>query len=186
MMEPREGGTTLSDFGSYQNVIENTGSAKIILTEREIKESYNKVSDYFNDYRDNLAQKEINRLLMANSSKEIKNQLLLLSKYIKTPSFTSLKDNFSYKEVLNNPSLYEGCYVIWKGKISNVSGKEQVITVDLLVGYQDQKVLEGIVPVSIPFAVTLDPYFGYEILGKIQIINNTIHLEAVSLHQLAP
>lgn len=183
--EPREGINPIT-LSSLNEIVDNREPTTIIMKEKEIKEFYRKALDYFQNYRDNLAQREINRLMLANASREIKNQLLLLSKYIKTPSFETFKDNFTYQEVYQNPKLYENCFILWKGKLSNISKENLEIQADFLVGYHDQKVLEGIIPISIPFAVSLDPYFGYEILAKINLKNNSISLTVISLHQLAP
>lgn len=183
--EPREG-LAIPSFDSYQSVTDTGGSYRLILTEKEIRETYTKVISYFNDYRDNMARREINRLILSNASPEIKTQASLLGNYISQPSFVDFKDNFSIREVQQNPSIYEGCYVIWKGKISNLEIKTQEIVFDFLVGYHDQKVLEGIVSVVLPFAADLDTYFPIELLGKVLVKGNSFSLEGVSLHQLAP
>lgn len=156
------------------------------LSQKELKRSYEEVVEYFNRYQDNLAQREINRILLSNASEELKNKVSTLATYTKTPSFDTLSNNFTYKQVRGQPQLYQNCYVIWKGRVSNLQVGETSINFDLLVGYETEKVLEGIVPVELDFAAHIDPAFPIEVLGSIESENGNISLKATSIHQFIP
>ncbi len=156
------------------------------MDRKEIKTHYEKLITHFNNYEDNLAQREINRLLLSNASTELKNKVSTLSTYTRTPSFDSLKNNFTYENVKEEPRVYQNCFVIWKGRVSNLVVNESAIRFDLLVGYETEKVLEGIVPVQLTFGAHIDPAFPIEVLGKIQTNGRDITLTAESIHQFIP
>ncbi len=168
-----------------QNIVSTTGEYRLILSEKEIKETFEKAKKHFNKYEDNLAQREINRILTSNASEKVKEKAHFLMSYFRTPTFSSLKNSFSYETVQKEPFLYQNCYVIWKGRISNLAISEKAITFDFLVGYHDQKVLEGIVPVTLDFAVDLEQGYPIELLGKINY-DSLITLVGLSVHKLAP
>ena len=97
--------------------------------------------------------------------------------------FFNLKTNFSYQEFINEPELYNNCYIHWKGRLSNLIITESLITFDFLVGYDGKKILEGIIPVTLDFGARIDSDFPIEVLGKIKKTNNQYIIEAVSVHQ---
>jgi hypothetical protein len=153
--------------------------------EEELRSRYEQIIDLFHRYRDNMAQREINRLQLSNASPQLKTKLDLLEGYIRTPSFGDLKTDFSYGDVAERPRLYEDCFVIWKGRVSNLSVGEERITFDLLVGYETEKVVEGIVPVELDYAVQIDPAFPIEVLGRINTSGNSFKIMAHSVHQFS-
>ena len=153
--------------------------------EEELRRRYRRIIELFHDYRDNLAHREINRLQLSNISTELKKKLNLLEGYIRTPSFGTLQTDFSYEEVAETPQLYHECFVSWKGRVSNLSvGKEKIIF-DLLVGYENKKVVKGIVPVELDYAAEIDPAFPIEVLGTIQTSGNSFKIMAHSIHQFS-
>jgi hypothetical protein len=156
------------------------------LNRKELKDTYDEVVRYFNSYKDNLAQREINRILLSNASNELKNKVSTLETYTREPSFDTLSHNFPYREVRNQPMLHRNCYVIWKGRVSNLQVGETSINFDMLVGYETEKILEGIVPVELDFAAHIDPAFPIEVLGRVQPENGNIRLQANSIHQFIP
>jgi len=153
------------------------------LSENDIKRIYNQIIDNFHRYNDNLAQRDINKLMMSNASDEIKKKLTLLESYVRVPSFDSFTTNFTYSDVQKDPPLYSNCFVIWRGKVSNLEVGNDYMRFDLLAGYETEKILEGIVPVRIAFAGKIDPVFPIEVLGQIKILDNTMELAAISIHQ---
>jgi tetratricopeptide (TPR) repeat protein len=169
-----------------ENIIEYSGNFEYILTENEIYKSIEKIKKLFNNFDDNLAIVEINRILLSNASQSIKERLLMLLDYVAEPNFTNFKNNFLYIDVLKEPGIYNGCYVIWRGKITNLNITEEYITFDFLVGYEKEKVLEGIVPVYLEFAANMEPSFSFEILAQIQTTGDEITLRGISVHQLGP
>lgn len=166
-------------------IVDAGEKASFMLTEKEITASFQLIKDLFEKYEDNLARKEINRLLLSNAGHEIKDKLLIFLPHISTPDFSSMKDSFTYQEVIKDPRLYEGCFVRWKGRVSNVKITDKEISFDFLVGYQDQKVLEGILRARMNFSSKVDPAFAYEVIGKIVPIGDkSIELKITSLHEL--
>lgn len=167
------------------------GNFTYILKPEEIRSTLRKADKYFNNFRDNMAQREINRILFSNASPAIKEKANMLASYIDTPDFTEIRDSFAYKEVKSEPKLYNNCFVVWKGKVTNINIGKSNITFDLLVGYEDEKVLEGVVPVTLNFAADLYPGFPIELLGQV-VLNNeksssqSIQLKGISIHTLSP
>ena len=161
------------------------GSFRYILTEKEALEAFDKAKDLFQHFRDNGAKVEINRLLQSNASKAIKVKAQTLSGFVMAPDWRSLTDIPGYSAVLNDPHLYEGCAVIWKGRAANVRGKAGDRTFDFLVGYTDKKNLEGIVSVHVGDpAIAIPSEAAFELLATIIPNENAFSLEAVALHEL--
>ncbi len=158
--------------------------ALITLSEKEIEETFESVKNFLLQYRDNLALREANRIIISNASAYVKERARLLKTFVQEPDFTTLKDNFSYSEVLSEPHLYEGCYATWAGKVANLQIGDKAIRFDLLVGYQQEEELMGIVPVTLDFASDLENGSSVEVLGKIQVIESGLALAGKSLHKL--
>ncbi len=166
------------------SLVDPTSRSRYMLTQKEISESFQRIKDLLHDYRDTEARVEMNRLLLSNASRDVKEKVRALLPYLREPTFLTLKSSVSYQEVMKDPNLYEGCYVRWKGRVTNLRISDKEITFDLLVGYQDQRILEGIVPVTLQFSAKVDPSFAYEVLGEILLKGNSIQLRGVSLHEL--
>lgn len=156
-----------------------------ILSDREIKTSYKKATEYFHDYNDNGVQLEINRLLNSNAASGIRQKARLLMEYIKEPTFDSLKQNFSIEEVKKDPYLYLDCFVDWSGRIANVEKHETSQKFTLLVGYEDQKNVQGTVIVELDFLPNpeLDGTKPVRILGKICLDGDKVYLKGKSVYQ---
>jgi tetratricopeptide (TPR) repeat protein len=181
----RPGENAISDINASDNLVSYEGEYKYFYTEDEINRLLDKIIRYFNEYRDNMVIREANRVLLSNASNLVKEKVHLLLGHITKPDFTSLKDNFSYSEVMTDPELYRGCYVKWKGKISNISGKDAPVRFDLLIGYHTGNVVEGIIGVHLPFAAELNPGESYEILAELAFSdNNKLYLTGIAIHQI--
>ena len=184
--KPLRDSMNMPGIESYSSLVDAGGNPSLILTESEIRKAYRDALAYFQDYRDNLCRRELNRILLSNAAQPLKDQAALLASHIDEPSFLTFKDPFPYAEVRENPPLYEGCHVVWKGKISNVTEKGTEILFDFLVGYQDNRILEGIVPVRIAFPADLDPFFPIELLARVTVGDAGLRLEGISIHRLSP
>ncbi|MDR2143631.1 MAG: tetratricopeptide repeat protein, partial [Treponema sp.] len=79
--------------------VETGGSYRYILTRDEVIKLYDEARVFFNEYRDEKAKYNLNRILESNASAAVKNKAALLKSYTVTPGFDTLKDSFSYKEV---------------------------------------------------------------------------------------
>ncbi len=155
------------------------------LSERQVRDTFQKARSYLLAYRDNMAGVEINRILLSNAALPVKERARLLKGFITQPSFLTLKDSFPYATVSAEPGLYDGCSVSWRGKIANLKVGKDAITFDLLVGYEQEKELQGIVPVTLPFAADLQNGGGIEVLGQIGVAGSKISLTGISIHKLA-
>ena len=172
----------LSELTISRNLQEiiGTGEFKIKLEGREIVESFEDAKKLFLDNKDNEARIEINRLLNSNASESVKEKARLLSGYLREPDFRYFKSTIHYKEVAVSPYLYNGCYVKWSGKITNIRIFENSETFDLLIGYESGKILDGIITVTAYFPIILDEEFSYDIIGQLQT-ENGISMKAVTL-----
>ncbi len=160
------------------------GAARYPMTERQIQESFEKTKRFLLQYRDNLAIREVNRILLSNASAYVKEKARLLATFTRVPDFTTVRDAFEYREVAVDPPLHEGCYVVWKGKVANLAIASDKLSFDLLVGYQSQQLLQGVVPVAAAFAAELSDGDAVEVLGRVGLPSGKLALEAVSLHRL--
>ncbi len=177
----REGSDVLELKGNVSS--DSKVDEKYRLTEKELKNLLKGIKESFNNFNDNNARYMINRILLSNADEKIKKQAIVLEGYLQDSTFANIKTDFKYRDVLKDPLLYENCFVRWKGRVSNLSVTEEAITFDLLVGYEDGKVLEGIVPVVLRFGVKIDTALPIEVLGKIVFKDNKLVLEGTSIHQ---
>ncbi len=176
----REGVQTLSIQSA---AVSDSSTVTYTFTKKELQKEIQEIKDYFNNFNDNKAMREINRVLLSNADSSVKKEVLVLRGYLRQPTFSTLKTAYTYKDVIKDPLLYEGCYVKWKGRLSNLVTTDTYISFDLLVGYEKEKVLQGIVPVKLDFAVRLDPSLAIEVLGKLHIEKTKIFLSGISVHQ---
>jgi len=162
-----------------------SGEFRYVLTDREIEESFAHVGELFNEFHDNLAQREVNLLYNSNASDLIKERARLLSSYFTEPTFVDFTDNFTYGEVAEEPWLFDSCYVRWSGRVSNIATSDDAIRFTFLVGYEDERILEGTIPVRVPFAadIQLGPI---ELIGRLSFVDGILSLTATSIRRLAP
>jgi len=159
-------------------------SFSYILSSREIEKSYKNAIEYFQSNNDNLAQREINRLLNSNASFSIKQKCQVLMSYLEVPTFDSLKDNFTYKQVAEEPLLYLDCWAIWSGRISNsFVNADGSYSCQLLVGYENMKTVDGIINVYFDKEPTLYSDQSVKILGKIDYEDSNIVLKGRAVYQ---
>jgi len=155
------------------------------LTDEEIVAALKGAQASFNEYRDNEARREINRIVYSNASESVKQKARLLEGYLKAPDMTSFSGNVSFRDVSAEPYLYNGCHVLWKGRLSNLAFSDAGQSFDFLVGYETAQVLEGIVPVVLDFQVRLDPAFPLELLGEVQVLDDrSFRIRGLSVHNI--
>ncbi|WP_455381792.1 tetratricopeptide repeat protein [Salinispira pacifica] len=180
----REGASMLTLDSVGGDLTAYSGTYRYILTPTEIRDTFARIQRYFNAYRDNLAMKETNRILNSNAAPALKQKAELFRSHLQKPDFVTFRDNFSYSEVTGDPYLYNGCYIRWKGKISNLSVTPQKISFDFLVGYEDEKVLQGVVPVVMNFAADLRNAQAVELIARVINTDGKISLEATSIRPI--
>lgn len=159
------------------------GVYKYILSDREIQHSYEKAVAYFNDFRDNMARVEINRILNSNASEAVRKKSELLLSYFETPNFDNFTDNFDYASVAKERELYDGCWVVWSGKITNVRTDESGLSFNLLIGDEKLENLEGVVSVVFNPVQKIDGSRSVKILGRLKTDGGRILLEGQSVYQ---
>jgi tetratricopeptide (TPR) repeat protein len=191
--EQREGfATSALESGDRKNIVALGGSYQSILTERQVLASYEKARGLFNEYDDNPARIEINRLLLSNAADGIKNKARVLLRYLdETPlGFDTLKTNLSYAQVQKEPLLCDGCYVVWRGMATNILVENESSSFDFLVGYENRTNLAGIVRVVCPFAAFVSSEQPLEVLARIRPQSDvgaaSFSLTGAALHQLSP
>lgn len=159
------------------------GAYRFILSNREITESYGNAQRYFQSYRDNAAQVEINRLLNSNAVPSIKQKARLLMSYLSVPTFDTITDNPSYDDVVKNPDLYMDCYVVWSGRISNAEIQGTSYRCDLLVGYETMEKVMGIVPLRFSANPGIANDKPVKVLGKLTAENGKLCIEGHAVYQ---
>jgi tetratricopeptide (TPR) repeat protein len=158
--------------------------AAITMSEEEVADSFEQAKSYLLDYRDNLAVREVNRIILSNASAYAREKASLLKTFAEIPDFSTLRDNFTWQEVTQQPQLYEDCFVAWSGKLANLRIDEDSVRFDLLVGYEHERELLGIVPVRLAFGVELENGLAVEVLGRITLMEGGFRLEGKSIHRL--
>lgn len=156
---------------------------RYILTPRQITDSYDYLLKCVTEYRDNAARVEINRLNNSNASNLIKQNAMMLEDKLSEPTFDTIKDNYSYEKVAEDPYLYINCWVSWTGRIANVLETDTSYSCDLLVGYENQKRVEGIVPLHFEGAMDIDPAFPIRVLGKLGVLDGKLCMYGKSVYQ---
>ncbi|MBN1686071.1 MAG: tetratricopeptide repeat protein [Spirochaetales bacterium] len=181
----REPSVEMISIENIGNLVDFSGEYRYLLTEKEIRDSFIAAKKHFSNFDDNLAQREINRLLGSNATITVKEQVRLIAGYIPKPNFTTVKHRFDYQVVAADPFLYSDTYVVWSGKLTNLAVSDEKISFDLLVGYEKNQLLLGVVPVVLRFAASLNIGDAVEVLGKVKVTENEgFYLEVVSLHKL--
>ncbi len=165
-------------------LIETGTDFRYTLTERQVKDEFQAAKKYLLAYRDNMAAVEINRLLLSNAALPVKERARMLKGFVTQPTFETLRDSFPYATVRTEPELYDGCSVSWRGKVANLRIGKDAISFDFLVGYEREKELQGIVPVSLPFAAQLSNGDPLELLATVVATNGGLALRGISLHRL--
>ncbi|MCL2231893.1 MAG: tetratricopeptide repeat protein [Treponema sp.] len=159
---------------------------RFTLTAAQVLEQYEEARRLFLEYRDDAARIRLNRILESNASEPIKNRARLLISYMEVPGFDTLRDRFSFSQVLEDPLLFRDSHVIWRGMPTNLSIQHNATSFDLLVGYyDDRRVLEGIVQVSYDFAIPINPEFPVEILGRVIPVHGErgMRIQGVAINQ---
>lgn len=174
---------TVEDRNNSLETDLSTENYRYILTKDQISQSYEKAQKYFQIYKDNAAQVEINRILNSNASASIRQKARLLMDYFETPGFDTLKDNFTYAQVAEDPYLYIDCWVEWSGRITNVEETALEYHCDFLAGYDELKEVEGIIPLVFDQPVTINTVQPLTILAKIGIQDGKLFLKGNSIFQ---
>jgi len=169
------------------DMLQDDSGFRYNLSQKEIIAMYEEARLRFNEHRDEVARRSLNKILESNASEAIKAKSRMLMSFMDVvPNFDSLKDRFEFVDVFNDPILYRNCYVIWRGMASNLEVMQESTTFDLMVGYDTRRILQGVVPVVFDFSVLVNTEQPLEILARVVPMSSErghIKLEGVSLHQ---
>lgn len=156
---------------------------RYILSADEVNDIYDAARQYFGEENDNAARVEVNRILNSNASESVKMKAREIAEHFAVPTFDTLKHNISYADAASEPVLYDLCWVIWSGRITNMQYSGSTLRCDLLVGYEDMQRVEGIVPVEFTSAVSINTVDPVQILGQIIVQDEKIMLSAQAVYQ---
>ena len=176
---------TVEESRNVQEKDLSGGVYRYILTDKQIRASYDLARQYFQDFRDNATQAEINRILNSHASEAIKAKTNMLCTYIEEPTFDTLHDNYTYADVAQDPLLYIGCWISWSGRITNAATEGNAFRCDLLVGYENMQRVDGIVPLY--FTTVPEPEIDGEravtVLAQIGVENGKLSLNGKAVYQ---
>jgi len=145
---------------------------------------YERAMVLFSHYRDNAARVYLNRILESNAAAGFRDRANLMLHYMNSPAgFHDFRaeDNVSLTQVRQNPPLYRGVYVVWRGHASNVDGTAWT-SFDLVVGDDRRRITEGIVNVVFDDAV-FPPEGPIEVLGRVVPLGNGgFRLDGINLN----
>ena len=182
---PRREEVAILSIGAIQDLSVTGTEVQYEMTDREIEKTFSSAKRYFSNFRDNLALREINRLYLSNASQAVKEHARIIAGFIDPPDFTTITDPFAYEKVAAEPDLHRGTYVVWRGRTSNIVFGSDAIVFDLLVGYDTNRILEGVVPVEFDTGIDLANGRSVEVLGEVNLIEGGIALRALAIHRLA-
>jgi hypothetical protein len=171
---------------SHAPLIEYTGDYLYNFSEQEVTDIFKRAKQHFLHYRDNLAVVECNRLIHSNAVFGIKEKAKILKGYALKPTFKNFQDGFTFDEVVAEPVLYDSCYVMWKGKVTNLVIGDDKISFDFLVGYHEEKEFKGVVPVEVYFEADIKDGYAMELLAEVVVHEDHISLKVASLRKLMP
>lgn len=155
-----------------------------ILSDKDIKNSYENILKMFQQRRDNAAQIEINRILNSNATLSIKQKAQIVMTYLEIPTFDTITDVPDFKQVEKDTSLYMDCWVKWGGKIADAQENEDgSYTCKLLVGYESGEKLDGIVTVKFSHNPNIATDIPVIILGKILVEDGKIYIKGRAVYQ---
>ncbi len=165
------------------DVTDPTGTPRYEFSPTEVEALFSGIGELFNEFRDNLARREANRLLLSNANQLIKERVLLVASYFRVPTFADFQDNFSFREVAEEPWLHDGCHVRWNGRTSNMSVSDDGTRFVLLVGYTDEQTLDGTVAVHVPFDARVDSDL-VELIGRVEYEDGDWSLVATGIRPI--
>jgi tetratricopeptide (TPR) repeat protein len=135
------------------------------LSEREIGESFARIKRYIYKGKANTAILALNKIMMSNASPPVKEKFRLLYTFIDPPDPLSIDYIPRYYEIVQEPSVYEGAFVLWSGRIAGIAREKDKAEFDLLVSYKNQDTVEGIAHVAVEGTYYLENRQAVEVFG---------------------
>ena len=147
---------------------EEGGDAFYPLEDQELSKSIKRALRYYQSYEDNRARYELNKIKFSNATESIRQESIELIKLLDEPTtIDNLEISYTYKEVQQDPWLFEGVWVLWSGLAANIASDPDATRFDFLVGLDKGQILEGRVEVEIPFPVVMEQ-LPLELLARVE------------------
>jgi hypothetical protein len=145
---------------------ESTG-ALYSFSEEDIKTGFVRIKKYI--YRDkiNAATISLNRIMLSNASPPVKEKFKVLYNFLDPPDPLSIDYNPHFYEIMKEPAVFKGVYILWTGRIANLDKKGEDITLDLLVNYENEDTIEGIAHVTLRGVYYLENRQNIEVFGSV-------------------
>jgi tetratricopeptide (TPR) repeat protein len=151
------------------------------MNDSEVSRTLKRALKLYQNYQDNEARFELNKIRYSNASDDIRQQAIGLLAALGNPTIENIETDYSFEELSRTPWLYENCWVLWSGMTANVVFDEDAIRFDFLVGFEDGQVLKGKVPVELPFLVVMEP-LPLELLARVEPRNGSFVLIGKTVH----
>lgn len=162
----------------------STQSYKFIFSNKEITKRYENALQYFQNYRDNAAQIEINTILNSDATLSIKQKAQILSTYLSVPDFDTIKDVPSFSDVKNQTFLYIDCWIDWGGKISNaITYDDGSYSCELLIGDENLSHYEGNVILRFDSVPKIETNKYVRVLGQIATNGDSFYIKGRAVYQ---
>ncbi|UCB45807.1 MAG: hypothetical protein JSV25_16665 [Spirochaetota bacterium] len=145
---------------------EDQTQALYSLSEEEIEKNFVQVKRYVYKEKINSAIILLNKVMLSNASPIVKERFDILYTYIDPPDPLSIDYNPQFHEIIKEPGIYMGAYVLWTGRIANLKKEKESAHFDLLVNYEDQDTIEGIAHVDIDGVYYIENRQSVEVFGS--------------------
>ena len=179
----QRGGSEALRSAASEKLIGSETNVLYPMTESEAARTLKRAVRYFERYQDNSARHELNKIRRSNADAPVRMQAALLIESLGESDIETIETDFSFAQVSESPWLFEGCWVLWRGVTANVVYSEDAVNFDFLVGYQEGRVLEGRIPVTVPFLSVMEP-LPLELLARVEPSESGFNLTARTLHFL--
>ncbi len=146
------------------------------FTEKEIDYYKRQIFNLINDQQYNQSKILINKLYHANISLEDKKLFKTWEIRLTFPKIDSLDKEISINNAQKKPFLYEGCFVLWKGKASSITQKNNYLYFSLNF---DNKQISVIYLSNYP----LNENDVIEVFGKLNMKDDKLELEAFKIEK---
>lgn len=161
----------------------SNGSFRYILTTSEVTGCYDDALRFFQQHRDNEARRCINKIMLSNAELSIKTKASLLAEHLEEPRFDTITDNYTIKQIMDDVYLYQDCWVVWSGRVSNVETDEKFYKCDFLVGYENLDKIDGTVTLAFEQPITINNEKPIEVLAQITVSDGQLILWGRAVHQ---
>lgn len=155
-----------------------------VLTDSEIRASRKAAKKALSEQKYPEAMVEANRLLNSNALEIIKGEAREIKRacYPASPMFETVGTVYSYEDVAKDPLLYEGCFVVWDGRIMGQSVSGGMWRGSLAVATSETSI-GGIAQVRFESVPNIDMERDASVLGKISVDGGRIGLDKCKVHQ---